>query len=142
MAHILTATVPQLVPVESLAPSTYNPRTADEKRLALIELSLRKLGWLLPGYAVPDGELLSGHQRHLVAVERLHARRIPVVYTKAMPLEKRKPVNIMFNRATNDLKRTDTSHTITARLDAGSTSPAGSPSSSPVAPRQAKGRAT
>ena len=57
----------KLIDIDSLNPSTYNPRTADPRRLDLIELSLRKLGFLLPIYATPDGEIISGHQRHHVA---------------------------------------------------------------------------
>ena len=56
-----------LEPLESIRPSTYNPRTADPARLDLIELSLRKLGFIAPIFADVDGEILSGHQRHLVA---------------------------------------------------------------------------
>lgn len=57
----------KLVDVTEIEPSTYNPRIADPARLDLIELSLRKLGFLLPLYATPDGEIISGHQRHHVA---------------------------------------------------------------------------
>lgn len=57
----------KLVPIESIHASDYNPRKNDEKRLHLAELSLRKLGFLLPIYATEDGEILSGHQRTLVA---------------------------------------------------------------------------
>ena len=35
-------------PLSAVNPSTYNPRTADPKRLDLIELSLRKLGFIAP----------------------------------------------------------------------------------------------
>jgi hypothetical protein len=55
----------EVVPWGSVRPSTYNPRAADEARLKLVGLSLRKLGWLLPIVATPEGEILSGHQRHL-----------------------------------------------------------------------------
>lgn len=57
----------KLVPIDAVRASEYNPRRNDEKRLALTELSLRKLGFLLPIYADESGEILSGHQRHLVA---------------------------------------------------------------------------
>lgn len=57
----------ELVPIEAVHASEYNPRRNDEKRLALAEMSLRKLGFLLPIYADRSGEILSGHQRHLVA---------------------------------------------------------------------------
>ncbi len=90
-----------LEPIDSVKPSTYNPRTADPARLDLIELSLRKLGFLAPIFADADGEILSGHQRHLVA-ERMGATRLPVFRTGKMELADRKALNIVFNRATND----------------------------------------
>ncbi|NJK32271.1 MAG: ParB N-terminal domain-containing protein [Deltaproteobacteria bacterium] len=91
-----------LLPIDRIAPSTYNPRLADEERLNLVALSLRKLGFLLPIYATPDGEIISGHQRYLVAT-RMGATRMPVVWTKPMDLPARKTLNILFNRGTNDM---------------------------------------
>ena len=41
----------KLVPITDVKASEYNPRKNDEKRLALTEMSLRKLGFLLPIYA-------------------------------------------------------------------------------------------
>ncbi len=101
----------KLVPIESLNPSTYNPRTADPRRLDLIELSLRKLGFLLPIYATPDGEIISGHQRHHVAT-RMGVKQVPLAFTRPMDLAERKGVNVAFNRATNDLKPGDTPQNI------------------------------
>lgn len=88
-------------PIDAVNPSTYNPRTADPQRLDLIELSLRKLGFIAPIYADANGEILSGHQRHYVA-SRMGCTRVPVCRIPAMDLEKRKALNIVFNRATND----------------------------------------
>ena len=105
----------KLVDIDSLNPSTYNPRTADPRRLDLIELSLKKLGFLLPIYATPDGEIISGHQRHHVA-KRMGVRQVPVAFTRAMDLPERKGVNVAFNRATNDLKPKDTPENITDAL--------------------------
>lgn len=106
----------RLVPLESVRPSTYNPRQADPKRLELVELSLRKLGFVLPLYADQAGEILSGHQRHYVAA-RMGARQVPVAYTQAMPLAERKAVNIAFNRGTNDLRPQDTPRNLTEALE-------------------------
>jgi ParB-like chromosome segregation protein Spo0J len=102
----------KLVDIDSLNPSTYNPRAADPCRLDLIEISLRKLGFVLPIYATPDGEIISGHQRHHVA-KRMGVRQVPVAITKAMELPERKAVNVAFNRATNDLDCGDTPKNIT-----------------------------
>ena len=60
----------KLVPIDAVRASEYNPRRNDEKRLALTELSLRKLGFLLPIYADESGEILSGHPHGLPADTR------------------------------------------------------------------------
>ena len=106
----------KLVSIDTVQPSTYNPRITDPARLALVKLSLQKLGFLLPIYADGQGEILSGHQRHLAATD-LGWDHIPVAYTKPFDLEQRRNLNIVFNRATNDLKRSDTSETITESFD-------------------------
>lgn len=105
----------KLVPIDAVKASEYNPRRNDEKRLALTELSLRKLGFLLPIYADESGEILSGHQRHLVAA-RMGFPEIPVEYVSSKELGERKAVNVLFNRATNDLQKQDTCTVIKKRL--------------------------
>jgi len=37
----------KLLDIDAVRPSTYNPRAADPRRLDLVELSLRKLGFVL-----------------------------------------------------------------------------------------------
>lgn len=105
----------KLVPIGDVKASEYNPRKNDEKRLALTEMSLRKLGFLLPIYADTSGEILSGHQRHFVAT-RMGFTRVPVQYVNNLDLNERKTVNILFNRATNDLQKQDTCDKIKSRL--------------------------
>jgi hypothetical protein len=105
----------KLVPLVELNPSAYNPRTADPKRLDLIELSLRKLGFVLPVFADATGEILSGHQRHLVAA-RMGMSAMPVLFTKPLDLAKRKSINIAFNRGTNDMSAVDTPASMTEAL--------------------------
>lgn len=105
----------KLVDIDTVRASTYNPRKADPKRHDIIEMSLRKLGFVLPIYADASGEILSGHQRHYVA-KRMGFTKIPVEIVKSLPLEKRKSYNIVFNRATNDLRKSDTSKTVTEKL--------------------------
>ena len=105
----------KLVPIDAVQASEYNPRRNDEKRLALTELSLCKLGFLLPIYADESGEILSGHQRHLVA-SRMGFRQIPVEYVSGKTLGERRAVNVLFNRATNDLQKQDTCAIIRRRL--------------------------
>ena len=106
----------KLEPLNAIQPSTYNPRSADPKRLDVIELSLRKLGFLAPIFADADGEILSGHQRHLVAT-RMGATQVPVFRTKAMSLNQRKALNIVFNRATNDFDFHHTPGKVTRELE-------------------------
>lgn len=105
----------KLVPIGDVRASGYNPRKNDEKRLALTEMSLRKLGFLLPIYADKNGEILSGHQRHLVA-SRMGYGMIPVQYVDQEDLNSRKALNVLFNRATNDLQKQDTCDKIKKRL--------------------------
>lgn len=105
----------KLVPIDSVRASAYNPRKNDEKRLTLTSLSLRKLGFLLPIFADENGEILSGHQRQLVA-RRLGFTMIPVEFVSGKDLAERKAVNILFNRATNDLQKQDTCTIIKKRL--------------------------
>lgn len=105
----------KLVPVGELKASDYNPRKNDEKRLALTELSLRKLGFVLPIYVDENGEILSGHQRHHVAT-KLGFPAVPVEVVKGKSLGERKAVNVLFNRATNDLHKQDTCKIIKRRL--------------------------
>lgn len=96
----------ELVPVASLRPALYNPREADGERLELVRLSLQKLGFLLPLVATVDGEILSGHQRHSEAV-RMGATHVPVMLVD-VPEAQRRGINILFNRATNDITITAT----------------------------------
>lgn len=105
----------KLVPIDKVNPSTYNPRSADEQRLKQIEMSFRKLGFILPIFADKNGEILSGHQRHLVAT-RMGLTHVPVCYTKPLTLEQRKAYNIAFNRGTNDVERHETSSSIKQKM--------------------------
>lgn len=94
----------ELVDVDGVSPSTYNPRKADKERLALLDLSLRKLGFLSPIVATRGGEIMSGHQRQFIA-RSIGMTQVPVHWTKPMSLADRKAINIAFNRGTNDLDR-------------------------------------
>ncbi len=91
----------ELVEASALRPALYNPREADAERLEFVRLSLAKLGFLLPLVATPDGEILSGHQRHSVAMD-MGAKKLPVMWA-AVSEKSRRGVNILFNRATNDI---------------------------------------
>ncbi len=106
----------QLVDINSIHPSTYNPRDADPQRLKYIEYSLRKLGFLLPIYVCSGtNEIISGHQRHHVS-KLIGLKKVPVEFVEPMNLQERKAYNICFNRGTNDLGRNESSHSITEKL--------------------------
>jgi hypothetical protein len=105
----------ELVPIASVRPSTYNPRKADPRRLSVLKASIHKLGFVLPLYADPAGEILSGHQRHHVATG-MGFTHVPVWRVPAMTLEERKAVNVLFNRGTNDMSFADTPTTMTEAL--------------------------
>lgn len=107
----------KLVSTSSIAPSDYNPRLADEARLRLVGLSLRKLGFVLPLIADEGGEIISGHQRHLVAC-RLGFEQVPALTVKLGSEAARRALNIVFNRGTNDALTTEMPSEMTARLQA------------------------
>ena len=106
----------ELMPASALRPAFYNPREADADRLALVRLSLAKLGFVLPLVATMDGEILSGHQRHAVAVD-MGAARVPVMRVD-VPERLRRGINILFNRATNDISMQQSERDMHAALDA------------------------
>ena len=101
----------QMVALDKIHASTYNPRKSDPKRLDLLELSLRKLGFVSPIVVDQGREIISGHQRSYVAT-RMGVKMVPVAIIPRMTLDERKSLNIVFNRATNDLKRNDTCATV------------------------------
>ena len=105
----------ELVDINSLAKAPYNPRRTDPHRYELVKTSLKKLGWLLPMYVTPEGVVLSGHQR-LDAARELGANKVPVVVLHGLDHERRRGVNIVFNRATNDMHKHDSGESLAERL--------------------------
>ena len=105
----------KIVSIDDVRASNYNPRKNDKKRLSIVELSLRKLGFVLPIVADRSGEILSGHQRHYVA-KKMGFTKVPIQYIDCPKLEQRRNINILFNRATNDLRKFDTCDKIKAKL--------------------------
>lgn len=89
------------VAVGLLIPDESNPRKPDPARLALLTLSIQKLGFLMPVYREKvTGLLLSGHQRLTVSkdIGRKHMPVQDVEVEEADIIG----VNMMFNRLTND----------------------------------------
>lgn len=96
----------QSINVADLHPDETNPRKPDQARMALLRLSLQKLGFIMPVYATVDGMLLSGHQR-LTAATSMDFETVPAI-TVSVKEEDVKGINILFNRATNDFTAFDT----------------------------------
>jgi hypothetical protein len=107
----------KLISLADLEPAAYNPREADTERLRLLGMSLRKLGFILPLYADPDGRLLSGHQRLLTATN-LNCTHAPVmeINPEGSHGETAKTLNVIFNRATNDMAGTEDSQQLLKKL--------------------------
>jgi len=105
----------QLMDIKKLKGAKYNPRKRDPHRYELVKTSLKKLGWVLPMYVTSDGEILSGHQRFDAAKE-LGSKKVPVVILNNLDFERRRGVNIVFNRATNDMHKNDSGESLSERL--------------------------
>lgn len=101
--------------IASLHKDPTNPRKSDPARMGLLRLSLKKLGFIQPVFALPNGMLLSGHQRTTTALE-LGFSTIPVI-TVDVPQKDIAGINILFNRATNDFTAFDTGAKASKRLD-------------------------
>ncbi|KRW94283.1 ParB N-terminal domain-containing protein [Paracoccus sp. MKU1] len=106
--------MPQLVPLSSIERAEYNPREADAQRLEALKMSLRKLGFILPLYTTTGGHLLSGHQRSTAAM-MLGCNHVPV---ESVDLDEKftRNVNLVFNRATNDMRADDDSNELWGKL--------------------------
>ncbi len=102
------------LPIGEVSPDSKNPRKPDPARLGLLRLSLAKLGFVMPVYALKDGMLLSGHQRRTVALE-MGVKKLPVV-TIDVAMKDIQGINILFNRATNDFSAFDTGGNSQERL--------------------------
>lgn len=100
--------------IDSLYPDETNPRRPDQARMALLGLSIQKLGFIMPIYATKDGMILSGHQRLTVAKAR-GISQIPVIDIDVKKADI-KGINILFNRATNDFNAFDTGAKVSERL--------------------------
>lgn len=96
----------EAVPLADLHPDETNPRKPDQARMALLRLSIQKLGFIMPVYATEDGMLLSGHQR-LTVSKSLDREAIPTMRVTLKDSDI-KGINILFNRATNDFSAFDT----------------------------------
>lgn len=112
---------PRLELLSNIKPALYNPRETDPYRLQLIKDSLSRLGWLLPVYGTitEEGnfELISGHQRTLAA-SQMGYTSVPFIELPEMTLNKKKAINILFNRGTNDFGALENSSTALSQFQA------------------------
>jgi hypothetical protein len=103
------------VSVEHLQPDSANPRKPDQARMALLNLSVQKLGFVMPMYATKEGLVLSGHQRLTVAKAR-GIEQVPIIEVGIKPDDIR-GINVLFNRATNDFTAFDTGKNTAGRMN-------------------------
>lgn len=88
----------KLISLHRLRADQTNPRQRDEKRMELVQLSLKKLGFVLPIYVDKSDMILSGHQRTDAARE-LGLTKVPV---ETVTHSNKAALNLLFNRSTND----------------------------------------
>jgi len=103
--------------IDDIYPDPKNPRESDDARLHLLRLSLQKLGFVHPIYVNRKGMILSGHQRHRVSGD-LGYEYIPVERCDLKPSQE-KGINVLFNRATNDMTAFDTGRSAMDRIEIG-----------------------
>lgn len=104
-----------LVPPEELTPDKKNPRKPDQARLGLLQLSIQKLGFLMPLFREKkSGLLLSGHQRQTVSL----ALKEPLIPVEDIDVDEEDilGINLQFNRLTNDFNSFDTGRGAQSRL--------------------------
>ena len=93
------------VPITSLKPATYNPRTISKKSLEQLKESIERFGTVDPVIANAAQKrknvVIGGHMR-LRAAKALGHKTIPVVYVNIPNLEKEKELNLRLNRNTGE----------------------------------------
>src|SRR3990167_8949887 len=89
------------VPVDSLQPSEYNPRSWSKDAAGQLKESITRYGMVDPILvnSAPErnGVLIGGHFRWAMAKE-LGITEVPVVYLNIPDLEKEKELNLRLNR--------------------------------------------
>jgi ParB-like chromosome segregation protein Spo0J len=107
----------ELVPIDQLLAWDKNPRERDPRRFDLVQLSLRKFGFVTPVFArKADNMLYSGHQRTGAARE-IGYKEVPVCWVPDTDLDER-TVNLVFNLVTNDhAKRSDFGQKLALDID-------------------------
>ena len=110
MNEVVVATKDEIFPDRS------NPRKSDPTRAHLLELSIRKLGFIQPIFVNTDGMILSGHQRYDVSTSKLGYEEFPVIEVDLKGKDV-KGVNVMFNRATNDFTAFETGSSSAEKID-------------------------
>ena len=93
------------VPLQSLQPAAYNPRTCSVEALRQLKESITRFGTVDPIIAnsAPGriGVVIGGHMR-LKAAKELGHKTIPVVYVDIPNLEREKELNLRLNKNTGE----------------------------------------
>ena len=93
------------VPIKSLKPSEYNPRSWDKDAIAQLKESIRRYGFVDPLLVNSahhrKGIVIGGHFRLSIAKE-LGITEVPVVYVNIPDLEHEKELNLRLNKNTGE----------------------------------------
>lgn len=91
------------VPVLSVTPAPYNPRTWDSTAMEQLKESIRRFGLVDPfivnGAPERQNIVIGGHMR-LEAAKELGIEKVPVVFVNIPDIEKEKELNLRLNRNT------------------------------------------
>lgn len=89
------------IPVNSLRPCEYNPRSWSKEAIAQLKESIKRYGWVDPLIvnSAPHrkGIVIGGHFRLAIAKE-LEIKEVPVVYLNIPDIEKEKELNLRLNK--------------------------------------------
>jgi len=90
------------VPVTSLNPSVYNPRTWSTAEIQTLKSSIEKYGLCDPlianSFEKRKGVLIGGHFRYQIACE-MGFTEVPVVFLNIPEMEREKELNLLLNRS-------------------------------------------
>jgi len=93
------------VPITSLRPSEYNPRSWDKEAINQLKESISKYGFVDPLLvnSSPErkGVMIGGHFRLKIAKE-LGIKEVPVVYLNIPDIEREKELNLRLNKNTGE----------------------------------------
>ncbi len=95
----------QYVPIETLKPAEYNPRTHDDIAKKKLQESITKFGLVDPilvNSAVSRRNTVIGGHFRLEVAKSLGIKTVPVVYLNIQDIEREKELNLRLNRNTGE----------------------------------------